>query len=60
VSFALAAFALEVAITGFVPGVTDPNQVQLVCWSALGITLIVLVTAIVGGFAHDLQGTPDR
>ena len=59
-SVALAAFALEVAITGFVPGVTDPNQVQLVCWSALGITLIVLATAIVGGFAHDLQGTPDR
>ena len=59
-SVALAAFALEVAITGFVPGVTDPNQVQLVCWSALGITLIVLATAIVGGFAHDRQGTPDR
>jgi hypothetical protein len=59
-SFALAAFALEVAITGFVPGVTDPNQIQLVCWSALVITLMVLAAAIVGGFAHDLQGAPER
>ncbi len=55
VGVVLVAVALEVAVTGFVPGVTDPNQVQAVCWSALGIMLLPLALAVVGGFAHDVD-----
>lgn len=53
VAIGLAAVALEVAIVGFVPGVTDPIAVQAVCWSALAIMLIPLILATVGAFAHD-------
>src|SRR5450759_2876290 len=49
-----------VAQVGFVPGVTDPNQLQAICWSALGLMLGVLLLAIVGGFAHDIEREADR
>jgi hypothetical protein len=55
VSVSLALLALEIAIVGFVPGVTDPIQVQAVCWSALGLMLVPLALAIVGAFAHDVD-----
>jgi hypothetical protein len=47
--------ALEIAITGFVPGVTDPDRIQVICWTALGAMLIVLLLAIVAGAAHDAE-----
>ncbi|MGD0123684.1 MAG: hypothetical protein ABSC46_14170 [Candidatus Limnocylindrales bacterium] len=59
-SLMLAAVALEIAIFGFVPGVTDPNQVQAICWLALGIMLVPLALAIVGGFAHDINRSAVR
>ena len=49
------AVALEIAITGFVPGVTDPDRIQMICWTALGAMLIVLLLAIVAGAAHDAE-----
>ena len=52
-SLTLAAFALEIAIFGFVPGVTDPDQRRLICWSALGMMAAVLVLAIAAGSLHD-------
>jgi hypothetical protein len=57
---ALAAVALEIAIFGFVPGVTDPNQLQLICWSALLIMLAPMLLAIVAGFAHDIKRSTEH
>ncbi|MGZ6256835.1 MAG: hypothetical protein ACXWMB_07445, partial [Candidatus Limnocylindria bacterium] len=42
---ALYAFALEVAIVGVVPGVSDPAHALLVCWSALLAMLAALAVA---------------
>ena len=60
-SVVLVSFALEIAITGFVPGVTNPVQVQLTCWSLLAAMLVLLLIAILGGSAHDAQrrSTPE-
>ncbi len=60
VSVILYLVALEIAITGFVPGVSDPDQILAVCWSSLGLMLVLLFLAMAGGFAHDLEraGTP--
>ena len=47
--------ALEIAITGFVPGVTDPDRIQMICWTALAAMLMVLLLAIAAGAAHDAE-----
>src|SRR5665647_3398303 len=47
--------ALEIAIAGVVPGVTDPAQARLICWSALGLMLAMLLLAVVAGSAHDAE-----
>jgi peptidoglycan/LPS O-acetylase OafA/YrhL len=51
----LAALALEIAIAGFVPGVSNPDQLQLICWSSLAAMVVLLVLAVSGGSAHDAQ-----
>jgi hypothetical protein len=48
VSVILYAIALETAVIGFVPGVSDPGLVLVVCWSALLAMLLVLVLALIG------------
>ncbi len=45
---ALYAFALEVAIVGFVPGVSDPEQALAICWLALLGTLASMAIALLG------------
>ncbi len=45
--------ALEIAIFGYVPGVSDPKQVLYTCWSLLGVGLVFLLLAIASGFVHD-------
>jgi peptidoglycan/LPS O-acetylase OafA/YrhL len=45
---ALYAFALEVAIVGFVPGVSDPDQARSICWLALLGMLAAMVIALLG------------
>lgn len=45
--------ALEIAIFGYVPGVSDPKQALYTCWSLLAIGLVFLLLAIVSGFIHD-------
>jgi hypothetical protein len=61
---ALYAFALEVAIVGFVPGVRDPDRVLLVCWSTLLAMLPVAALALVGASAEQIAraaaGDPSR
>jgi hypothetical protein len=51
----LALIALEIAIVGYVPGVSDPKLALHICWSILGVALGVLFLACLGGFAHDLS-----
>jgi hypothetical protein len=50
-------FALEIAIFGFVPGLSDPDLILNVCWSLLLAGLGMLHLAFVAGFAHDIQET---
>jgi len=52
-SVAFAGFALEIAIFGYVPGISNPDQAQAICWSSLGAMLVFLFFAVVGGFEHD-------
>jgi hypothetical protein len=60
VGVVLYASALEIAIVGFVPGVSDPDLVLLVCWSALLAMFLVLVLALIGASAAErrLPRTP--
>lgn len=60
VGLALYAFALEVAIVGVVPGVSDPEQVLVICWSALLAMLAALGVALVGASAGDVAGACDQ
>ncbi len=57
VGLALYAFALEVAIVGVVPGVSDPERALLICWSALLAGLAALFVALVGASVEDVAGT---
>ena len=45
--------ALEIAIFGYVPGVSDPKLVLHTCWSLLAFGLVSLLLAIASGFIHD-------
>lgn len=55
VALALGLFALEIAIAGVVPGVTDPARARLICWSALGLMLAMLLLSVVAGSANDSE-----
>lgn len=54
VAGALYAVALETAIVGFVPDVSNPDVVQGVCWSTLVAMLGIVLLALVGASARDL------
>ena len=47
--------ALEMAVVGFFPGVSNPEQIQHITWSVLGVGLVCYLLAIVAGFAYDIQ-----
>ena len=57
VGLALYAFALEIAIVGVVPGVSDPDQALAVCWLALVATLASMGLALVGASAEAVTET---
>jgi len=44
----LYAIGLEIAITGYVPGVTDPDLALAICWGALLAMLPVFTLALAG------------
>lgn len=48
-------FALVVATTGFVPGVSDPDRALAIMLAALASSFILLILAFVAGFAHDIE-----
>jgi hypothetical protein len=47
-------FALEIAITGFVPGVNDPETVLAIMVFCLLLVVLVLPLAFLSGFARDI------
>jgi len=50
----------RLAIAGVVPGVTDPARARLICWSAPGLMLAMLLLAIVAGSANDAEGQAEQ
>jgi hypothetical protein len=50
---------LVISITGYVPGLSDPEQILTIDWSILGIGYLLYLLAFVAGFAYDIEGQPD-
>jgi hypothetical protein len=47
--------ALEIAIVGYVPGVTGQTELLHICWKLLGVALLLYILSILSGFAHDIE-----
>ena len=47
--------ALEIAIFGFVPGLSGPDVILTVCWSFLGAAWVFMFFTFVAGFADDIE-----
>jgi hypothetical protein len=47
--------ALEIAIFGFVPGMSNAEQKLYFCWTCLGIGWVMLLFTFVAGIADDIQ-----
>ncbi len=45
---------LAISVTGFLPGVADPDQILNIDWAILGLALLSFILAIVAGFAYDI------
>ena len=58
ISSSLLVFVLEIAITGFVPTVNDPEAVLSIMLSCLGVEAAVLPLTFVSGFAQDIAMRP--
>jgi len=52
-------FALQIAITGFVPGMSDPEKILLVTMLCLGLEAIILPSTFISGFAKDMALRPN-
>ena len=52
-------FALQIAITGFVPGMSDPDKILSVTMLCLGLEAIILPLTFISGFAHDIARKPN-
>lgn len=46
---------LEIAVFGYIPGVTDQTQILHICWRILAVALILYLISIGSGFAHDIE-----
>jgi len=51
-------FALQIAITGFVPGMGDPEKILSVTMLCLGLEAIILPLTFISGFAQDIAMRP--
>jgi hypothetical protein len=47
--------ALAIAITGYVPGLSDPDQILNIDWGLLGLAGILMLVSFVSGFAYDIE-----
>ena len=54
-ALALFMIPLEIAVFGFVPGVTNHNQLNYICWSFLGLVFLLLLVTFISGFVHDIE-----
>jgi hypothetical protein len=52
--------ALEIAIFGYVPGVSNQIQLLHICWTILGIALPFFFLSILSGFARDIEKNPAK
>jgi len=52
-------FALQIAITGFVPGTSDPEKILSVTMLCLGLEAIILPLTFISGFAQDIAMRPN-
>ncbi len=57
---ALYAFALEVAVVGYLPGVTDPDQKLTICWLSLLGMLGAFCLALLGSSVPGSSGSRTR
>jgi hypothetical protein len=55
VSALLILYTLQVAIFGFVPGLSDPNNILAVMLCMLCLGLILLLVSFIAGCAHDID-----
>jgi hypothetical protein len=54
----LLVFALQIAMTGFVPTVSDPETVLSIMLFCLAAEIVVLPLTFIAGFAHDIAMRP--
>jgi len=59
ISSILLVFALEIAITGFVSGMNDPEAVVSVMLLCLAAEVVILPLTFISGFAHDVVMRPN-
>lgn len=59
ISAGLLIFALEIATTGFVPGVNDPETSLAVMLFCLGMEVIMFPLTFISGFAYDILAKPN-
>jgi ABC-type Na+ efflux pump permease subunit len=46
--------ALEIAVVGYFPGITNPDTLLYTCWSFLAISWILMNLTFIAGFADDI------
>lgn len=46
---------LEISVFGFVPGVSDPDQILVVCWLFLGISLFFIPVTYIAAIYRDIE-----
>jgi hypothetical protein len=51
---------LEIAVVGYVPGVSDQLRVLHVCWTLLLVALVLFLLSFLSGFAHDIEARAPR
>ncbi len=52
---ALFLVALEIAVFGYVPGVSAETKLLHICWTILAVALLLYLLSIVSGFARDIE-----
>lgn len=51
----MVSFALEIAVFGYVPGISDPDVISLVMLTSLGSGFLLMILAFVTGISFDLE-----
>jgi len=54
-SIVLFLVALEIAVFGYVPGVSDQMELLHICWTILTLVLALFLISVISGFACDVE-----